>query len=99
MSYQSKIYFFCASITVAALAGCSHQKGATSTDPVSTEPIKTASVQLPEIPDKAAPHSGAVTEFWVNGQIKAEKVYDEGEIKSATYFASDGTLIYEMFTH
>ena len=99
MSYRSKFYFTCASLTLAALAGCSHQQGTSSTPPQSVETNKTANVQLPEILDQAVPHSGAVTEFWANGQLKAEKVYDEGEIKSATYFASDGTLIYEMFTH
>ena len=53
-------------------------------------------IQLPEVPRTATPETGHVTEYWPNGQLKSECAYKNGEMLNGTYYASNGTLIYEM---
>ena len=53
-------------------------------------------LQLPDIPKTATPKTGHVTEHWPSGQKKSECTYKNGEMLDGTYYASNGTLIYEM---
>lgn len=55
--------------------------------------------ELPQIPDSLTPENGSVIEYWPNGQTKAEREYRNGRATSAVYYASDGTVVYEMESH
>lgn len=88
-------------IVLAATAGCT-QKQTSALDSAwartTTEPGLGIGkgTKLPTIPEGTNPKTGTVTEFWKNGTLKSERVFEEGSVKSASYFASDGTLVYEM---
>ncbi len=52
--------------------------------------------ELPSIPDSALGGNAVVVEFWPNGQLKSERVYQDGKLTEGVFFASDGTVILEM---
>ena len=79
------------------VAGCSSSPVSVPGDgAVSTADRK---VELPIIPPEAFPESGAVEEYWANGQLKSERIYRDGKIIAAEFYASDGTLVHEMSAH
>jgi hypothetical protein len=82
-------------MALVALAGCSSQQpGRASQEPGAT--TVGSQVQLPVIGEDAIPTTGAVAEYWPNGQMKSERVYQDGQMTAAVFYASDGTLVYEM---
>jgi hypothetical protein len=82
-------------IGLVAVAGCSSQHtGRASQEPASV--TVGSQVQLPVIGEDAIPTTGAVVEYWSNGQLKSERQYRDGQMSAAVFYASDGTLVYEM---
>lgn len=53
-------------------------------------------LRLPDIPKTATPKTGHVTEYWPSGQTKSDCTYRNGEMLIGTYYASNGTMIYQM---
>ena len=53
-------------------------------------------LRLHDIPKTATPRTGHVTEYWPDGQMKSERTFKNGEMLKGTYYASNGTMIYEM---
>jgi len=54
--------------------------------------------ELPIIPEEATPKTGSVTERWPDGELKSKRIYRDGEIISAVYYASNGIPVYKMST-
>ncbi len=83
------------SLLLSVLAGCSSTQSTRPSDaPVSV--MIDNRPELPLIPEGATPKTGAVAEFWVDCTLKSERMYQDGEITSAAFYASNGVLVYEM---
>jgi hypothetical protein len=59
-------------------------------------PAQRSAVELPSIPAEVRPVNGSVVEYWPNGKTLSERVYASGQIRDAVYYASDGTVVFEM---
>jgi hypothetical protein len=66
--------------------------GCAATPPVT----RSERIEMPMIPDKIVPIDGNVVEYWPNGKTRSERVYRSGRVQEAAYYASDGSVIYEM---
>jgi hypothetical protein len=52
--------------------------------------------ELPKIPESLTPKNGSVVEYWPNGEKKSEREYRDGRVINAVYYASNGTVVFEM---
>ena len=55
-----------------------------------------SAVELPSIPAEVKPNNGSIVEYWPNGKTRSERVYRAGRVAEAVYYASDGTVVFEM---
>lgn len=53
-------------------------------------------VAVPEVPVSMVPTNGSVIERWPNGTVRSERTYRGGRVQEAVYYASDGSVVYEM---
>ena len=60
------------------------------------DPAKPRHVAVPNVPSTMVPVNGNVIERWPNGTVRSEREYREGRIHQAVYYASDGSVVYEM---
>jgi hypothetical protein len=77
------------------VAGCSSQQAGRASQEGGSTTVGSL-VQLPVIGEDAIPTTGAVVEYWPNGQVKSERQYQDGQMTAAVFYASDGTAVYEM---
>jgi len=59
-------------------------------------PSNPARVDVPEVPAAMVPVNGSVIERWPNGTVRSERTYVDGRVREAVYYASDGSVVYEM---
>ena len=55
-----------------------------------------ARVDVPQVPATMVPVNGSVVERWPNGTVRSERTYAGGQVREAVYYASDGSVVYEM---
>ena len=53
-------------------------------------------VAVPEVPASMVPTNGSVIERWPGGTVRSERTYRGGKVQTAVYYASDGSVVYEM---